>query len=334
METIDFHAHLLSPHVDFSRAFDKVALSLFEKKLGVDKKKLIDKKYEGYVDAFIHNVSSSQYIKKSVLLPVDGKVDLKGRETFRDKTVCSYSEDVYEVYKRFPELIIPFFSINPNRLDALDLIDKYVALGFKGAKFLQNFWDIDINDERYIPYFEKIKSYNLPLIIHTGSEHAIESNPIYEKIEIANLAIEVGCKVVIAHMGVDVVMEKRAFNLHHNFSFQTKNFGEDYHKTLEYLEKYDNVYADLSALIMVFRTKTIEDLAKNQKHLHHKLLFGTDYPVPFSIVFSYNSLSLKKRFEIENIKNPLDRYAKFCMEYFTKESEIFTNYKKLIDRGL
>lgn len=330
METIDFHAHLLSPHVDFSRFYDKVALSLFSKKLGVDKEQLIEKKYEAYVETFANNLLSSKYVKKSVLLPVDGKVDLNGKEVFRDKTVCSSSEDVYEVYKKYPDLVIPFFSVNPNREDALDLIDKYVALGFKGAKFLQNFWDIDINDKRYIPYFEKIKQYNLPIIIHTGSEHAIESNPIYEKIEIANQAIEVGCKVVLAHMGVDIIMQKNPLKFHHNFSFQTSKFGEDYYKTLEYLEKHNNVYADLSALILFFRSKVVEDLAKNQKHLHHKLLFGTDYPVPFSVVFAYHSLSLKQRLTVEKIENPLDRYAEFFLAYFEKDSPIFTNYQKLL----
>ena len=331
METIDFHAHLLSPHVEFTRVFDKVALTFFAKTLGTNKEQLLEKKYEGYVDAVINNIKTSKYVKKSVLLPVDGKVNTKGKELFRDKTVCSYSEDVYEVYKKYPELVIPFFSINPNRVDALDLIDRYVALGFQGAKFLQNFWDIDINDKKYIPYFEKIKEYDLPLIIHTGSEHAIDSNPLYEKIEIANQAIEIGCKVVIAHMGVDIVMEKNPLKLHNNLSFKTQNFGEDYYKSLEYLEKYENVYADLSALILFFRAKVIEDLAKNQKHLHHKLLFGTDYPVPQSVLFSYNSLSLQKRLEFEKIQNPLDRYVQFCIEYFGEDSKIFTNYNSLID---
>ncbi len=295
MNTIDFHAHLLNPEVDFSRVYDKVALSLFAKKLGVDKNELIEKKYEAYVKSFINNISTSQYVKKSVLLPVDAKVDKNGNELFKDKTVCSSNEDVYEVYKNNPNLIIPFFSINPNRKDALDLIDKYVAQGFKGAKFLQNFWDIDINDKKYLPYFQKIKSYDLPIIIHTGSEHAIESNTAYETIDVANQAIEVGCKVVLAHMGVNIIMETKLNKLHNNFSFDNSKFGEDYNKILEYLEKYDNVYADLSALIAFFRTKVVEDLALNQKHLHHKLLFGTDFPVPFSILFSYNSLSLSKK---------------------------------------
>jgi predicted TIM-barrel fold metal-dependent hydrolase len=330
MQTVDFHTHLLNPNVSFSRLYDKVAISLFAKKLGVDSKELIDKKYEAFVDAYINNIKKSKYVKKSVILPVDAKIDLYGNEMHRDKTVCSSNDDIYEEYKRNPDELIPFFSINPNRKDALDLIDKYVSLGFQGAKFLQNYWDIDINDKKYTPYFEKIKFYDLPIIIHSGSEYAISSNPKYEKIEVANQAIEIGCKVVLAHFGVNIIMENRLNKLHHNFSFDTNKFGDDYFKMIEYLEKYENVYADLSATIALFRTKIIEDLAKNQKHIHNKLLFGTDYPVPFSILFSYHSLGLKKRLDLEKVINPFDRNISFFNEYFEENSPIYTNWQKLI----
>lgn len=302
MQTIDFHSHLLNPNVSFSRLYDKVAISLFAKKLGVDKNELINRKYDAFVESFINNIKTSKHIKKSVILPVDAKIDIKGDEIHRDKTVCSSNEDVYKEYQKYPNEIIPFFSINPNRKDALDLIDKYASLGFKGAKFLQNYWDIDINDKKYSKYFEKIKSYNLPIIIHSGSEYAISSNPKYEKIEVANQAIEIGCKVVLAHFGVNIIMENRLKYFHNNLSFKNNRFGDDYFKTLEYLEKHENVYADLSAVIALFRTKIVEDLAKNQKQIHHKLLFGKDYPVHFSILFSHNSLGLKKDWNLKKYK--------------------------------
>ena len=330
MQTIDFHSHLLNPNVSFSRLYDKVAISLFAKKLGVDKNELINRKYDAFVESFINNIKTSKHIKKSVILPVDAKIDIKGDEIHRDKTVCSSNEDVYKEYQKYPNEIIPFFSINPNRKDALDLIDKYASLGFKGAKFLQNYWDIDINDKKYSKYFEKIKSYNLPIIIHSGSEYAISSNSKYEKIEVANQAIEIGCKVVLAHFGVNIIMENRLKYFHNNLSFKNNRFGDDYFKTLEYLEKHENVYADLSAVIALFRTKIVEDLAKNQKQIHHKLLFGTDYPVPFSILFSHNSLGLKKRLELEKIQNPLDRYISFFNDYFEEDSPVYNNWQKLI----
>ncbi len=333
MQTIDFHTHLLGRGVDFSRPFDKIALALFAKKLGVDRQEILKHGYKAYEKAYIDNITNSRYIKRSVLLPVDGVVNDSGVETFRDKTVCSTNEDVYKVYMKYPETIVPFFSVNPNRHDALTLIDRYVAMGFVGAKFLQNFWDIDINDKKYLPYFQKIKSHNIPIIIHTGSEYAVRSNPLYTSVDVARQAIETGCKVVLAHFGVSIFMQKDIKKFFHNFSFDNSKFGDDYQKTVQYLEKYDNVYADISAIITMFRAKIVEDLAKNQKHIHHKLIFGTDYPVPFSVLFSYNSLSLSKRLELEKIQNPFDRYVRFVLEYFDKDSPLWTNGQKLIDTG-
>jgi len=330
MQTIDFHAHLLNPSVSFDRLYDKIAIRLFAHKLGADKNDLLERKYDAFVDTFIRNIRTSKHVTKSVLLPVDAKVNAKGIELHKDKTVCSSNEDVLKVYQQYPDEIIPFFSINPNRPDALDLIDKYASLGFKGAKFLQNYWDIDINEPKYAPYFAKIKAYDLPLIIHTGSEYSIASNKKFEVIEVAKQAIEIGCKVVLAHFGVNILMESRLQNLPHNFSFKSSKFGDDYFKTINYLEKYPNVYADLAAIIALFRGKIIADLAQNQPQIAHKLLFATDFPVPFSVLLAHHNLGLKKRFEIEKIKNPLDRYLAFFQQYFKDDAPIYTNWQKLI----
>ena len=78
MQTIDFHTHLLSPDVSFSRVYDKVALTLFAKKLGVDKNDLITRKYDAYIDAYINNIKTSKFVRKSVVLPVDAKIDIRG----------------------------------------------------------------------------------------------------------------------------------------------------------------------------------------------------------------------------------------------------------------
>lgn len=330
MKTIDFHSHLLSKELAFHRPYDKLAISLFAKKLGSSSKELIQNKYIGFEDTYVRNINNSTYVDKSVILPVDGIVDSFGKEISKDNTVCSSNDDILSFHSKYPDISIPFFSVNPNRLDALDLIDQYVASGFKGAKFLQNYWNIDLSDAKYIPYFEKLKHYNLPVIIHSGGEHAVSSNPLYESIDVAKLPIEIGCNVVLAHFGLNMIMNQSFKTIHHNFSFDSSTFGDDYFKTISFLENHDNVYADLSAIIAFFRSKVLKDLAENQSQIHDKLLFGTDFPVPFSILFSHHSLSLNKRLELEKIQNPLDRYVAFFLQYFNEDHQIFHNWKKLL----
>ncbi len=326
MKTVDFHTHLLSSEVSFNRFYDKLAIRFFAKKLGIKPKELIENPYSAYKKTITNLVRESKYLDKIVLFGVDAKVDDKGKVTHRDKTVCATNEDLLELYNDNKDIIVPFFSINPKRPDALDLVDKYVELGFKGAKFLQNYWNVNTKDERYIPYFEKLKKYNIPLIIHVGSESSIKSYPECENISMLDIPVQIGVKTVCAHMAIDYDLKK----FYSIFSKNPKSFNKGYFTALEMLEKYDNLYADISAILTPMRAKTLPHLSK-QTQIHDKLLFATDYPVPFTSVLNSYDISYKRRFELLKISNPFDRYAETILEYFEKDSPIFTNYKKILD---
>ena len=158
MKTIDIHAHLLSKNLKFERPIDKILLNLFGKSMGLRKEdfqiKILENSefsgneqflngidnpmYRVYIETLIRNIRQSKYVDKSVLFSVDSIVNSKGVVIHTDPTVCSDNEDVNRLSIEFDREIIPFFSINPNRLDALDLIDEYYEKGFKGAKFLPN----------------------------------------------------------------------------------------------------------------------------------------------------------------------------------------------------
>lgn len=202
MKTVDIHTHLLSSEVNFDRLFDKVAINLFAKKFGLDKKELQENPYNAYVNALTKNVRNSLHVEKVVLFGVDAKVDKKGKILHRDKTVCASNDDVLKVHEQNKDIIIPFFSINPNRPDSLDLIDFYVEHGFKGAKFLQNYWGVDTKDKAYKAYFEKLKKLNLPLIIHVGSESSVHSYKEYEGLDMLYQPLECGVNTICAHMAL------------------------------------------------------------------------------------------------------------------------------------
>lgn len=327
MKTIDIHSHLLSPNVKFNRMFDKMSLFLFAKRLGIkDIDALHNDPYNEYKKIFINNIRTSKYITKAVVLPVDAKIDKNQKILHMDKTVCSNNEDIWKFHKEYPNETIPFFSVNPMRDDALDRIDEYASRGFKGAKFLQNYWEVDSNDEKYIPYYEKLKKYDLPIIIHTGSEFTMPSNKEYEKVDMVILPAELGVKTIAAHMGLTILKTPYFWK---NFSSYPNNYDTSYFKLINMLKKYPTLYADLSATIIPFRARVLKDLATNRTHIHDKLLFGTDYPVPFSPYFSYG-LSFKEKQRLNTIKNPLDCYLEIIKIYFNQNNLIFENYKKVI----
>ncbi len=322
---LDIHAHLLNSDVRFDRFYDKLAIRFFASKLGIEPQALIDNPYLAYTKGLMKNVRESKHLSKTVLFGVDARVDERGKTLHKDITVCATNDDMLSLYLNNQDIIIPFFSINPLRPDALDLIDKYTELGFKGAKFLQNYWGVDTTDERFIPYFEKLKEKNLPLIVHIGSESSVHSFKECESIQMLNQPLEIGVNTICAHMALSYT----PLGIFKALSQNPKHFNEEYHKLLEMLAYHDNLYADISAILTPVRAKVLQHLAQ-EKSIHDKLLFGTDFPVPFTTMFNSYDLSFKKRRALGRIENPHDRYAEAILHYFPRDSAIFTNYKKIL----
>jgi len=327
MKTIDIHTHLLNPNVRFDRLFDRISVRFFARNLGADPAQLMARPYATYVESMARAIRESRQVEKVCLFGVDARLDEHGREIDRDKTVCATSDDVVEVARRFPDQFIPFFSINPRRPDALNRIDEQIGKGCRGAKFLQNYWGVDLNDRRFIPYYEKLREHRLPLIIHIGSEYAISSFARFERIEMLDLPLATGVTVIAAHMGLGRINHK--LRLWRNLSKDPRYFDRDYFRMLEMLQQHENLYADISAILSPLRARALRHLSE-QTDVHGKILFGTDYPVPFPIRFNTYDLSSSRKKEISGIRNPFDRYAAAMLEYFPEGNPIYDNYTKVL----
>ncbi|MBL3589037.1 MAG: amidohydrolase family protein [gamma proteobacterium endosymbiont of Lamellibrachia anaximandri] len=327
MKTVDIHTHLLNPSVRFDRPLDRFIVRFFAKKLGVEVKRLKANPYSVYLESMARAISESQHLEKTCLFGVDSRVDHKGRDIHRDETVCASTEDVLAAAVHYPDSFIPFLSVNPDRPDALDLIDEYVERGCKGAKFLQNYWGIDLNNERFLPYYEKLKSNDIPLIIHIGCEYTIQSDPDYERLNMIELPLKSGVTVIAAHMGLGRPNYK--FRFWRNLSRNPDFFDQDYYTLLEKLTVYDNLYADLSAILTPFKARSLRHISQ-QTMTHEKILFGTDFPVPFPIIFNTYDLDISTRLRINAMENPFDRYIEALLEYFPAGSAIYSNYQKVL----
>jgi predicted TIM-barrel fold metal-dependent hydrolase len=327
MKTIDIHTHLMNPEVRFDRLYDKLTIRFFAKSLGVDPKALVADPYGAYVASMANSILESAYLDKACIFGVDSRLDEGGREIHRDKTVCAMTEDVLSVAQRYPDQFIPFLSVNPRRENALDLLDEYAERGCLGAKFLQNYWAVDLNDPQFIPYYEKLVAHGLPLIIHVGSEYTIESDGRYEGVDMVDLPLECGVTVIAAHMGLGRVNHK--LRPWRNLSRNPRYFDKDYFQLLDRLERNENLYADISAILAPLRARALRHLAE-ERAVHGKILFGSDFPVPYTIRINSYDLPLSKRKAISRIGNPFDRYITALFEYFPADSAIYTNYKKVI----
>ncbi len=325
MQTIDFHVHLLSPEMHFARLPMRLAARLFARWQGLDPDGFVADPYHAYTTGLIRLVRESASLEKIVLFGVDARLDRQGRVVHRDARVCATNEDLLALYRQHPDIIIPFFSVNPLRPDALERIDRYVELGFKGAKFLQNYWGVDTREERYLAYFEKLRDLGLPLIVHLGSEGCVKSVRACEGIAMLEQPLAVGVTVVAAHMALSY----RPLTIWRALSRKEKNFSPDYFRLLELLTDHGNLFADLSSLLTPVRAGVLAHLA-GQEQVHHRLLFATDYPVPFSMVFSPCGLGLATRFRLDRIANPFDRAVSSLHHFFPPGSQVYTNHRLLL----
>ncbi|MFC2750246.1 MAG: amidohydrolase family protein [Campylobacter sp.] len=323
IKTVDIHSHLLSSDVKFDRFYDKLALAFFAKKFDINRRELIKNGFEGYKSNFARLIKSSNFVQKSVVFGVDAKFDESGNLVHKDKTVCASNEDVFAFYEQNPNEVVPFFSVNPNRKDALNLIEKYHKMGFKGGKLLHSYWETDLNDKRYEPYFRLLSELGLPLVIHVGDENSLASNKALESIEQLKSPLNLGCRIVCAHMGAssDGVLSM--------FSRDPEKLGANYFTLLRWLREFDGLYADVSALLCINKARILPHL-KTQTQIHDKILFGTDFPVPFSVILSSYDLPFRERLALNRIQNPLDRYVRAMSLYFGEDSPIFSNYKKIL----
>jgi len=323
IKTVDIHSHLLSADVKFDRFYDKLALAFFAKKFDINRRELIKNGFEGYKSNFARLIKSSNFVQKSVVFGVDAKFDESGNLVHKDKTVCASNEDVFAFYEQNPNEVVPFFSVNPNRKDALNLIEKYHKMGFKGGKLLHSYWETDLNDKRYEPYFRLLSELGLPLVIHVGDENSLASNKALESIEQLKSPLNLGCRIVCAHMGAssDGVLSM--------FSRDPEKLGANYFTLLRWLREFDGLYADVSALLCINKARILPHL-KTQTQIHDKILFGTDFPVPFSVILSSYDLPFRDRLALNRIQNPLDRYVCAMSLYFGEDSPIFSNYKKIL----
>ncbi len=186
---------------------------------------------------------------------------------------------------------------------------------------------MDLNDERFIPYYEKLKQHNLPLIIHIGSEYSIDSFAEFERITMLDLPLATGVNVIAAHMGLGRINYKIRF--WRNLSKKPCCFDDDYFALLNMLKQHPNLYADISAILAPMRARALRHMSE-QTDVHEKILFGTDYPVPFTIGRNSYDLPRTTRTALSKIANPFDRYIAAICEYFPTDSPIYNNYAKIL----
>ncbi|OPY31343.1 MAG: Amidohydrolase [Methanomassiliicoccales archaeon PtaU1.Bin124] len=194
-------------------------------------------------------------IDRSVLLPLDW-----GMVEEPKIGVEAYNDWVFESSSVYPDKLIPFIGVDPQRKDACRLLVKYIKkFDARGVKvYPATGWYPE--EERLRPFWDLVDDHGLIVVTHAGASWG----PLDEKYNHPLMFQKVledhpRMRLVVAHLGG---------------MFR----DEMYHL----LEACPNAYADCSALQGWLPSNpevALERLREAGKRIPDRVLFGSDWPI-------------------------------------------------------
>ncbi len=296
---VDMHCHIAGIGAGGSGCFvspkmrDNWRFNIYLRSFGVSRKEIMEKGDSLVADRIAESLGKSQYVSKAVLLALDGVVGADGKLDTNRTEVYVPDEFVAEMAARHTNLLFGA-SVNPYRTDALERLDWAKAHGAVLIKWIPPIMEINPDDPRLIPFYQKMAALNLPLLSHTGKEksfsHAEESLGDPEKLR---LPLSLGVTVIAAHTASAA-------------RYQGER-GPD--RLARLMGQYPNLYTDISALTQINRLGALKE-ALTKPEFSGRLVYGTDFPlINTALVSPWYSLrlSLREKWSIWRTNNPWDR---------------------------
>ena len=229
-----------------------------------------------YVERLLWLQRNANPSGKLVILAFDHYVDEHGVERPELSPLHTPNEYVLRLAAEHPELVAGA-SIHPYRPDCLDRLDTVAASGARCIKWLPNAMGIDPGSARCDGFYRRLAELRLPLITHGGKEYAMDAglhqdlgNPLRLR-----RALDAGVRVVVAHcaaMGSFGDLDRDGRPQRRSFDLFMRLFAEDQYE--------ENLFADVSTLAHVHHELgPLRELLKAPE-LHHRLVYGSDYPLP------------------------------------------------------
>lgn len=271
---IDAHVHLVGTGAGGTGCWLRVSrwrrpmAAWMLRHIGLPQSALQDDLDRLYVERLLELVRGSS-LSAVVLLAHDLVRDEQGQPIEGISPFYVPNERVLALARQHPEFV-PAVSIHPARPDALEELERCLAGGAAMMKCLPNCQNINCNDRRYTPFWQRMAEAGLPLLAHTGGEHTL---PIVRR-EFADprvlaLPLECGVKVIAAHCATKSgLTDPEYFDI---FVGMTRRFP--------------NLYGDNSAFSVPIRGRHVPECI--QAPLVERIVHGSDLPVPVYSHFAW-----------------------------------------------
>ncbi len=246
---------------------------------------------EIYVTKLVEALRNARYVKRAVILAMDGVYDAEGNLDMEKTEFMISNKYALETTEKYPDIFKAGVSINPQRKDAQEELERCVKAGAVLVKFLPNTQNFDPAKKSYQTFYRTMAKHKIPLLSHVGYEFSLwgKDQSVGDPARL-QLALDEGVTVIAAHGASYGIF-----------------FYEKYWKTLlEFVRTYPHFYWDASALSLQNRVGMLLRIRKHPE-LHSRMLFGTDYPL---LCYAYPALLAGKfsgYLRLVAIKNPFDR---------------------------
>jgi len=216
-----------------------------------------------YIQDLLDELRASQHVQQAVLLGMDGVYTNDGRMDPHATEFLISNDYVLQQTKAHPKEFLAGVSINPQRIDAIEELQRCAELGATLVKVLPNAQQFDPGQSRYKKFYRELARLGLPLLSHVGYEFSLigKDQSVGDPNRLQT-ALEEGATVIAAH----------------GCSYGLMVYEKFYPTILQFVNRYPNFYADISALTLPNRLGMLLKL-RHHPEIFDRLIFGTDYPL-------------------------------------------------------
>ena len=249
-----------------------------------------------YLDDLLTELRASHHVQRAVLLGMDGVYDHNGRLNQAHTDFLISNDYVLNIARAYPNEFLAGVSINPQRRDAVEEVHRCADAGAALVKVLPNAQQFNPADLHYKAFYRTLAERKLPFLSHVGYEFSlIGKDQSVGDPDRLRPALEEGATVIAAHAcsyGL-IIYEKFLPTLR------------------DFVQRYPNFYADISALTLPNRVQMLLHL-RRYPGIHERLLFGTDYPLSVFHLAAWGRVALGTLYDIVRTKNRFDRQVSVC----------------------
>ena len=315
---VDFHVHLFGIGDGGTGCFlsdeqkTHANYRFLRELLGIPKQGGLDR---AYVDALVSQLRLSA-VDRAVLMAQDKRYDEMGRPLDEDTHFYVPNDYLLAVCADHPDLFVPCVSVNPQRRDAIDELERCAEAGARVLKVHPPTQVVDPGAKRYRPFYKRVAELDVILMVHTGTEHQSS----VEHVEWGDparlrLALDEGCTVIAAHSGFGSVLDT-----------------DDFFDSLEALVlKYPRLYCDTGVLASLTRFRTLPRLLANEAVLA-RAVHASDFPFPSNALAFWNKIATTELTALLEERNLFERDLRLKLA-LGLPAETFTRGAQLLGLG-